>query len=51
MEDVGYGTLDWPSIIAAARTAGTQHFIVEHDTTTNPFASIQRSYSYLTSTG
>lgn len=50
MEDVGYGTLDWPAIIDAARTAGVQHFIVEHDQPSDAFGSLQRSYGYLTGT-
>jgi sugar phosphate isomerase/epimerase len=48
MEDVGYGTLDWPSIIDAARAAGVQHFIVEHDQPSDPLASASRSFGYLT---
>lgn len=50
MADVGYGTLDWPAIIDAARTAGVQHFIVEHDQPRDAFASLQRSYGYLAGT-
>lgn len=51
MQDVGYGTLDWSSILSAAQSAGVQHFIVEHDQASNPLASAQRSYAYLTGTG
>src|SRR5262245_9797272 len=31
MADVGYGILDWPNILAAAREAGAGWYIVEHD--------------------
>jgi sugar phosphate isomerase/epimerase len=50
MQDVGYGTLDWSGIVAAARAAGVQHFFVEHDQAADPFASIRRSYGYLSGT-
>jgi sugar phosphate isomerase/epimerase len=50
MADVGYGTLDWASILSAAKTAGVAHFFVEHDATTDPIASARRSLAYLTGT-
>lgn len=48
--DVGAGALDFPVILAAARTAGVQHFFVEHDYPPgNPLDSLKNSYRYLTS--
>ncbi|WP_299150824.1 sugar phosphate isomerase/epimerase [uncultured Tateyamaria sp.] len=29
--DVGHGTMDWPNLFSALKTAGTRHFIMEHD--------------------
>ena len=29
--DVGHGTVDWPSLIAALRAVGCKHFVMEHD--------------------
>ena len=29
--DVGHGTMDWPAIMAALRSAGCRHFVMEHD--------------------
>ena len=29
--DVGYGTLDWPAIMAALRAIGVSNFVMEHD--------------------
>jgi len=29
--DLGHGTIDWPTIFAALKAAGTRHFIMEHD--------------------
>lgn len=42
-EDVGYGALDWPPLIAAARAAGTEWLVVEHDDPPDPLASLGRS--------
>jgi len=50
MEDVGYGTLDWPSIVNAASNAGVVHFIVEHDQPSDAIRSIERSFRYLSGT-
>jgi sugar phosphate isomerase/epimerase len=47
MTDVGAGIIDWPGILAAARNAGTEHFIVEHDDAVEPLASIATSFRYL----
>ncbi len=29
--DVGHGTVDWPSLMAALRAVGCKHFVMEHD--------------------
>ncbi len=47
MADVGYGTLDWPRLLAAARDAGAAWYIVEHDNPRDPVASVSRSLAYL----
>jgi sugar phosphate isomerase/epimerase len=47
LADVGYGTLDWPRLLAAARDAGVAWYIVEHDNPRDPIASISRSLTYL----
>jgi hydroxypyruvate isomerase len=47
MTDVGAGIIDWRRTLAAARHAGTEHFIVEHDDATDPLASIATSFGYL----
>jgi sugar phosphate isomerase/epimerase len=45
--DVGAGTLDWRTILAAARDAGVEHRFVEHDAPTDPWASARSSLAYL----
>jgi sugar phosphate isomerase/epimerase len=45
--DVGHGTLDWSTLLPAARAAGTDWFIVEHDKPSDPTASIGRSLEFL----
>jgi sugar phosphate isomerase/epimerase len=45
--DVGYGTLDWATLLPAARAAGAEWYIVEHDLPRDPIRTIQRSYDYL----
>jgi sugar phosphate isomerase/epimerase len=46
--EVGSGSLDMPAILAAARTAGVQHFFVEQDQTPgDPIESLRKSYAYL----
>jgi sugar phosphate isomerase/epimerase len=47
MTAVGSGVIDWKRIFAHADEAGIQHFFVEHDAPTDPFASITDSYKYL----
>ncbi len=47
MADVGAGIVDWPRLLAHARAAGAEHFIVEHDSAPDPFASLAASFAYL----
>jgi sugar phosphate isomerase/epimerase len=47
MADVGHGTQDWPRLLPAARAAGADWYIVEHDNPRDPVASITRSLAYL----
>ena len=47
MADVGQGTLNWPRVLAAARAAGAEWYIVEHDNPRAPIASVARSLAYL----
>ena len=49
MTEVGSGVIDWKRIFAHADKAGIQHYIVEHDFPADPFASITKSYAYLSS--
>lgn len=54
IKEVGYGNLDWDSIIEACDKAGTRWAFVEHDNTwTNddPFLSMKMSYDFLTTKG
>jgi sugar phosphate isomerase/epimerase len=44
---VGQGVLDWASILPAARAAGVQWFIVEHDQPRNPAAVVKAGADYL----
>ena len=45
--DVGYGTLDWATLLPAARAAGAEWYIVEHDLPQDPLRTIRRSYDTL----
>jgi sugar phosphate isomerase/epimerase len=46
--EVGYGTLDIPAILSAARAAGAQWFVVEQDVCQRPpLESVRMSYEYL----
>ncbi len=51
LADVGYGILDWSTILPAAKSAGAEWYIVEHDEPTDPAASVKRSLDYLRSVG
>lgn len=46
--EVGYGMLDIPAILSAARAAGAQWFVVEQDVCQRPpLESVRMSYEYL----
>jgi sugar phosphate isomerase/epimerase len=47
MVDVGMGTLDWGRYFGYARSAGIQHFFVEHDEPRDPLQTIRRSQVFL----
>jgi sugar phosphate isomerase/epimerase len=47
LADVGAGKLDWDVILPAAKAAGVEWYIVEHDFPSDPLASIRRSYEFL----
>jgi len=48
MADVGSGTLDFPSLIAAGRAAEVEHHFVEHDVPPAPYwPSVEASLRYL----
>jgi len=52
MAEVGEGNLDWPDILAAAREAGTEWYIVEQDTCQrDPFESLAISLRNLRDMG
>lgn len=45
--DVGHGTLDWATLLPAARAAGCEWFVVEHDKPLDPVRSVGRSLDFL----
>ena len=45
--DVGYGEIDFPSVVRTAIAQGAQHFFVERDNPPDPESSITRSFGYL----
>ena len=45
--DVGHGVLDWKSLLPAAKVAGGEWYIVEHDLPKEPLTSIRRSFEFL----
>jgi sugar phosphate isomerase/epimerase len=47
---VGSGTIDFKRIFEHQKTAGMQHFFVEHDMPKDAYASIKASYAYITET-
>jgi sugar phosphate isomerase/epimerase len=47
MTDVGSGVIDWKHIFSHDQKAGIQHYFVEHDFPVDAFASITKSYAYL----
>jgi sugar phosphate isomerase/epimerase len=47
MTEVGGGIIPWKDIFANSGKAGIQHYFVEHDFPADAFASISKSYAYL----
>ena len=47
MTDVGKGEIDWKGIFSKAEVGGIEHYFVEFDNPTDPFATIEASYAYL----
>lgn len=47
--DVGHGVLDWAALLPAAKAAGAEWYIVEHDLPKEPLVSIRRSFEFLKS--
>jgi sugar phosphate isomerase/epimerase len=45
--DVGHGTLDWSKLLPAAKKAGAEWYIVEHDLPKEPLVSVRRSFEFL----
>jgi len=45
--DVGHGILDWSALLPAAKAAGAEWYIVEHDLPKEPMNSIRRSFEFL----
>jgi sugar phosphate isomerase/epimerase len=45
--DVGHGVLDWNALLPAAKAAGAEWLIVEHDLPLDALASVRRSYEFL----
>jgi sugar phosphate isomerase/epimerase len=47
-KEVGVGSIDFPAVLRAARTAGAEHFFVEQDQTpAEPTASLRQSFKNL----
>ncbi len=54
MGEIGYGNLDWDSIIESCEDAGVRYAIVEqdrHHINEDPFLALDMSYRYLTTKG
>jgi sugar phosphate isomerase/epimerase len=47
LTDVGSGVIPWKDIFANSGKAGIQHYFVEQDNPSDPFASIKNSYDFL----
>ncbi len=45
--DVGYGVLDWDRLLPAAKAAGAEWYVVEHDKPRDPLGSVARSLAFL----
>jgi sugar phosphate isomerase/epimerase len=51
LKPVGEGIVDFKTVFANAKTAGVQHYFVEHDMPKDAFASITTSYKNLRAMG
>jgi len=49
MTDAGQGVLDVANIVAHARKAGVEHFIVEHDQAADPLGALRANQKFLAS--
>jgi hydroxypyruvate isomerase len=47
MTEVGAGIINWPPLLARARSAGVEYFLVEQDVSKKPLASVAASFTYL----
>lgn len=45
--DVGYGTVDWSTVLPAVKAAGPEWYVVEHDLPREPLTTIRRSFEFL----
>jgi sugar phosphate isomerase/epimerase len=45
--DVGFGILEWAELLSAAKDAGVEWYIVEHDLPKEPVESVRRSFEFL----
>lgn len=43
--DVGHGTMDWPGLLTALKSAGTRHFVAEHDNPNDHRRFAQRAFA------
>jgi len=47
-KEVGHGVIEWPKVLAAASSAGVQHYFVEQDQTPgDPIESLRQSFAYI----
>ena len=47
MADIGKGAMNWSELLGAARKAGVQHFLAEHDGASDALAFAKTSFDYL----
>lgn len=45
--DVGHGTIEWKSVLSAAKTSGVEWYVVEHDLPKDALSTIKRGFEYL----
>lgn len=50
MKEVGYGKIDFPAVIAAAKEAGTRFAVAELDISRHPIKSMEMSLAYMQKT-